>query len=193
MIYRDPPVVNVPLRDPFCSQIRAKIVLVLMAGEKGTQIRDDLVGKNVIGEYDNRHHMSVNIYENTIYLLRIQLDCPTQLNTELSRTGCNLAQDVQVLIDINDDGRFDQSEIGSPYLWPLTSYLTEGIYDIQVNVPRIDQRYSGRGRHRMRLLVTPSEAYRRSCGRDQIDEIREYMVNIIPRGTYFGKTFNKMI
>ena len=160
-----------------------------MAGESGTQIRDDLPTKNLINQYDNRHHMSVTIYEHTVYILRVQLDCPTQLSTDLSPTGCYLAQDVNVYIDLNDDGRFDQSEVGAPYHWPLTSYMAEGVYDLQIYVPKIDERYMRSGRHRMRLVVMPSETYRRNCGRDEYEETREYIVNILSSGSYLGQSF----
>ncbi|CAF4996413.1 unnamed protein product, partial [Rotaria sp. Silwood1] len=155
-----------------------------MAGEKGTEIRDDKPTTSLASNYLNQHHMAVTLFEHTVYLLRIQLDCSSQLRTDLTPTGCNLAQDVNVWIDINDDGRFDDSEIGAPYRWPVTSYMAEGIYDIQIYVPLIGNRYMKNGPHRMRISVVPSEHYRGVCGYYDYNESREYMVTIVPRMKY---------
>jgi len=165
----------------------AKIVLVLMAGERGTQIRDDLPTSTSLSDYQNRHHMAVTLHEHTVYLLRIQLDCSWQLNTELFENGCNLAQDVNVWIDLNDDGRFDQSEIGAPYHWPVTSYLAKGIYDLQIYIPVLDGTYKRTGVHTMRLVILPNDNYLRTCGRTDYNETRDYSVNIVPRARYLGK------
>jgi hypothetical protein len=158
-----------------------------MAGERGTQIRDDIYKNTLINDSHHRHHMSVTIYENTIYLLRIQLDCSWQLNNDLFEKGCNLAQDVNVWIDINNDGIFDPSEVRAPHRWPVTSYMPEGIYDIQISIPNIDQSYTKSQRHQMKIVVMQNENYRRICDRDDYNETREYTINIIPRIKYLGK------
>ncbi|CAF1132089.1 unnamed protein product, partial [Didymodactylos carnosus] len=173
-----------PYRNPICFLNFAKIILVIMAGEKGTEIRDDIPKNTLMSNYQNQHHLVVTVFEHTIYLIRIQLACSTQLSTDLTPTGCNLAQDVIVSIDLNDDGRFDDSEIGSPYRWPVTSYMAEGIYDLQIYVPMIDSRYTKTGAHKMQLVVLPSDYYIRNCGYRAYDETREYTVNIIPRMKY---------
>lgn len=170
-----------------------KIILVLMAGEKGTEIRDDIPKNSLMNNHPNRHHVAVTLFEQTVYLIRIQLDCSTQLSTDLTRTGCNLAQDVFVSIDLNNDGRFDSSELASPYRWPVTSYMAEGIYDLQVSVPaRVDQ-YVRQGTLRMRVLVLPSDYYIRNCGYSAYNETREYMLDIIPRMKYSGSYHKDVI
>ncbi|UJR08389.1 hypothetical protein I4U23_012660 [Adineta vaga] len=118
-------------RDPLCSVDFGKINLVLMAGEVGTEIRDDLARNNLADYRRNQHHLAVTLYEHTIYLLRIQLQCSSQLKTELTETGCNLAQDINVFLDLNDDGRYDSSDIGAPYRWPVTSYLPDAPNNIE--------------------------------------------------------------
>ncbi|UJR23071.1 hypothetical protein I4U23_026095 [Adineta vaga] len=178
------PPANVIYQDPICSQNTAQISLVLMAGERGTEIRDDLPTNTLLHDYYNRHHLAVTLYENTVYLIRIQLDCAWQLNTELFENGCNLAQDVNLWFDVNDDGRFDQTEIGAPYRWPVTSYMAQGIYDLQIAVPLVDERRLRTGQHRMRIVVTHTDSYRRTCGRNDYNETREYTVNVISRGGY---------
>lgn len=172
---------------PVCPLSFAKIILVLMAGEKGTQIRDDRPKNNYVLNDPKQHHMSVTLMERTIYLIRIQLDCTSQLRTDLTPTGCNLAQDVGVSIDLNNDGRFDENEIGSPYRWPVTSYLPEGIYDLQIHVPAIDSTYMRNEPHLMRIVVIPSSYYRESCGYSDYREVREYSLNIIPKVRYSSK------
>jgi hypothetical protein len=183
----DRPNSNIVFRNELCSLNTGKIVLVIMAGERGTQIRDDTPTNALMNNYQNQHHIAVTIYEHTDYLIRIQLDCSWQLNTELFEHGCNLAQDVNIWIDLNNDGRFDESEIGSPYRWPVTSYMPQGIYDLQIHIPLIDARYMRTGSHRMRLVVMPSENYRRTCDRTDYNETRDYTVNIVPRTRYLGK------
>lgn len=160
-----------------------------MAGERGSEIRDDKPASTLLNDYQNQHHLAVTIHENTVYLLRVQLDCAWQLNTDLFEHGCNLAQDVNVWIDLNNDGRFDESEIGAPYRWPVTSYMPQGVYDLQIYAPLIDSKYMRTGQHRMRLVVASSENYRRICGRTDYNETRDYTVNIIPRTGYLGKYY----
>jgi hypothetical protein len=158
-----------------------------MAGERGTQIRDDISTNALTNDYRNEHHMAVTLYEHTVYLLRIQLDCASQLNRELFENGCNIAQDVNVWIDINGDGQFDKSEIGAPYRWPVTSYMAHGIYDLQIYVPIINDNYIRTRQHRMRIVVMQNENYQRTCGRTDYNETRDYTVNIVPRTRYLGK------
>ena len=158
-----------------------------MAGERGTQIRDDTPSTAVLNEYQNRHHMAVTLFEHTVYLLRIQLDCSWQLDQELFENGCNLAQDVNVWVDLNNDGIFDSSEVGAPYRWPVTSYMAQGIYDIQIYVPLLNSNFMRTGQHRMRVVVMSTDHYRRLCGRVDYNETREYTINIIPRARYSGK------
>lgn len=165
---------------PICNLPFPKIILVIMAGEKGTEIRDDLPRTRPLSLYENEHHQAVTLFENTVYLIRIQLDCSTQLSTDLTRTGCNLAQDVFIAIDRNDDGKFDSSELGTPYRWPVTSYMVQGIYDLQLYVPAIQDLYKKGDKHRMRILVLPSDYYVRNCGFSLYNETREYEVKIIP-------------
>ena len=163
-----------------------RISLVIMAGERGTEIRDDKPTNALLNSYQNQHHLAVTIYEHTVYLIRIQLDCSWQLDRELFENGCNLAQDVHIWIDLNNDGRFDESEMGTPYRWPVTSYMAQGIYDMQLYIPSLDNKYLRTGPHRMRIVVQHSESYRLICGLIDYNETRDYTINIIPRTGYLG-------
>ena len=164
-----------------CLMSVGEIVLVLMAGERGTEIRDDLPQNALSTSSASEHHRSVTLYEHTIYLLRIQLDCSGQMSTGLSARGCNLAQHVNAWIDLNNDGHFSQSESAAHHRWPVGSYLPEGIYDLQVYVPRIDGTHLAKGPHTMRLIVSPTQSYTSYCHRTDYNQTRDYTVNILPR------------
>lgn len=177
------------LSDNVCSLSNGRIALVIMAGEQGTQIRDNIPTNTLISENQNRHHLAVTLYENTIYRLRIQLDCYQISGGNSLETNCNLAQDVDVSIDFNNDGRFDETEGRVPQRWPLRSSMPLGIYDFEIDIPVIDRMKTINGPHRMRIVVIPSEDYRRKCGNTDYRETREYTINVIPRATPRGNTF----
>ncbi len=174
-----------------CSHHIGKIVLVIMAGEHRTQIRDDTSTRAIIsGENQNKEHLSIILYEDTVYILRIQLDCNQQWSRDPSERNCNLAYDVNVWIDLNDDGTFDDSENATPFRWPMTSYTPKGVYDLQIYIPILDARKTTSGPHRMRLAVMLTEQYRRQCGNNDYRETREYTVTIVPNNRQPGKYFS---
>ena len=175
------------LNDAVCSQKNGKVALVIMTGEQGTHIRDNIPTNSVLRENQNRHHLAVTLFENTVYRLRIQLDCFPHARGGYPASDCNVAQDVNVLIDFNNDGRFDETESRVPQRWPLLSAVDLGVYDLQISIPAIDQRNTKLGPHRMRIVVMPSEEYRRKCGSTDARETREYTVNVVPKTTYRGK------
>ncbi|CAF4027033.1 unnamed protein product [Rotaria sp. Silwood2] len=174
------------LSDSVCSKTNSKIVLVIMAGEKGTHIRDDTPINTAVREDQNRHHLAVTLFDNTIYRIRIQLDCDQRSSRASFKIQCNLAYDVNVYIDLNNDGRFDESESRVPHRWPLRSTMTIGIYDLEIPVPSIDAVTTKSGSHIMRVVVKSSDEYNRKCGKSDYSETREYTVNIIPKETYRG-------
>ena len=146
-----------------------------MAGEHRTQIRDDASTKALL----DRHHLSIVLYEDTTYLLRLQSECNDDRTNHLVENSCQLPYDVNVWIDLNDDGAFDDSEMAAPFRWPLNSYLPQGVYDLQVRVPAIGERTTKTGPHRMRLVVMVNEQYRQRCGSYEYKEMREYSVTIV--------------
>ncbi len=172
------------LSNILCSPQVGKIILVVMAGEHRTQIRDDPSTRALLtGNYQNQQHQTIILYEDIVYLLRIQLDCSRQWSSDALERNCHLIYDVNVWIDLNDDGIFDSSENAAPYHWPINSYTPQGIYDLQIYIPVLDAQRIKTGPHRMQLAVTLSEQYRRKCGENDYKEIREYTVSIIPTGT----------
>lgn len=158
-----------------------------MAGEYRTQIRDDPSTKAVMNR-DNRYerHLTIVLYEDTVYLLRIQLECNRLRGRDYYRTNCTLPYDIYASIDLNNDGNFADSENASPYRWPIASYIPEGIYDLQLYVPVIDGREIRSGPHRMRLAVSLDEQYRQKCGNNYFTETREYNVTIVRYNTRPG-------
>lgn len=164
-----------------CSPQINKIVLILMAGEHRTQIRDDSLARvRLSGDNQNQPRQSIVLYEDTVYLLRIQLDCSRQWKNDASGYNCNLIYDVNIWIDLNEDGTFDASESAVPFRWPLHSYTPQGVYDMQIYIPVIDTRKMKPGPYRMQLVVMMNEHYRRKCGNNDYKETREYTVAIVP-------------
>ena len=176
------------LNNIVCSAHLGKIVLVILAGEHRTQIRDD-PSAGVVLTSNSRNHQSqtVVLYEDTVYQFRIQLDCSRLWSSDTFEHSCSLAYDVNVWIDLNGDGNFDSSESVAPYQWPLNSYTPQGIYDLQLHIPVIDGNKTKTGPHRMQLVVTMSEQYRRKCGNNDHKETREYTVSIVPITRRAGK------
>ncbi|CAF1401843.1 unnamed protein product [Rotaria sordida] len=174
------------LSDTVCSQTSGKIVLVIMAGEQGSHIRDDTPKNTGIREDQNRHHMAITLYENTIYRICIQLDCDQRSVRGSFKVSCNLAYDVNVLIDLNNDKIFDESESRVPRRWPIRSTMTIGIYDLEIHIPSINERTMRSDSHLMRVVVKSSDEYTSKCGRTDYSETREYTVNIIPKTTTYG-------
>lgn len=169
------------LSDNVCSQENSKVVLVIMAGELGTHIRDDTPLNTIIPQSQDRHYIGVTLYASTIYRIRIQLDCDQSSSRSTYHQNCNLAQDVNVLIDFNNDGVFDESETRVPSRWPLHTSVGLGIYDLDLPIPSIGEHGLRGGTHRMRVLVKSSDEYIYKCGSSGYQEIREYSANIIPR------------
>ena len=175
------------LSDDVCSQENGAIVLVLMAGEQGTHIRDDTPANTLIGQNQNRHHLSVRLYEKSVYRVRIQLDCHTSSSRSTLKKNCNLAQDVNICIDFNDNQRCEQAESLVDHRWPLRSSMPLGIYDFQVLMPTIDGVKITAASHRMRVTVTNSEEYRRKCAQINYSETRDYTIDLLARARHTGK------
>ena len=153
-----------------------------MTGEQGTHIRDDVLANVAIRQnQDQHHHLSVTVHESTVYRLRVQLDCDLHATRGLTPNNCNLAQDVNVWIDLNNDGIYQAEESRVPHRWPLYSSMPLGIYDFEITIPAIDRQYRQTDSHRMRIVVSPTDEYRRKCGQTDYSETREYTVNILPK------------
>ncbi|CAF5113338.1 unnamed protein product [Rotaria magnacalcarata] len=166
-------------------------MLVHISGELGTQLRDETTTIANIATSDNRnrHDFAVTLYADAAYQVRIQLDCSRQYDSDLLQVDCNFAHHVNVWIDLNDDGQFDESENRIYHQSSVNTETSGDMYDLQIFIPIIDDTTTKAGQHRMRLSVTRSEAYRRQCGNADHVETREYTVKIIPRKICRGKFY----
>jgi hypothetical protein len=156
-------------------------MLILIGGELGTEIRDETLTNALSNEYQKRHSHTVTLFGYAVYLLRVQFDCPRQYGSNLLETDCTLAHHVDVWIDLNDDGKFDESENRVYRRSQIDSETPEYTYDLQILIPAIDGTGTKAGTHRMRIRLMRSEAYQKQCGKTEHSETREYTVNIIQR------------
>ncbi|CAF4390889.1 unnamed protein product, partial [Rotaria sp. Silwood2] len=152
-----------------------------MAGQQNTEIRDETPTNAMINDYQNQHHFTVTLYESTVNVLRIQLDCAQQSQVNSLDNGCRLVYHVEVWIDLNDDGKFDELENRVLHRLLVPNRESRGIYDLEICIPRIDGINTKAGRHRMHLSLTPSEDYRKTYINADYKETRKYTVNIIPK------------
>ena len=159
-----------------------------MAGEHRTQIRDDSYTRTALVN-NNRlpQQQSLVLYEDTDYLLRIQLDCSHIWTSRTTQHSCSLVYDVNAWIDMNDDGAFDSSENAALYHWPQTSYTPQGVYDLQLYIPVVDTSKFRRGPHRLQLTVSLNDQYRRKCDNNDYKEGREYSVSSVPNTKHTGR------
>lgn len=161
-----------------CSPNVGKIQLILIGGELGTQIRDT-TGTNV--EYEKRNQHDITLFGDAVYLLRLQFECPRKSGTDLIETDCTPAHHADIYIDLNDDGKFDESENRVYRRTRIDDETPEYTFDLQILIPPIDAINIKAGIHKMRVKLIRSEPYQKQCGKNEHSEIREYMVNIIQR------------
>ena len=161
-----------------------------MTGELGTHIRDDTPLNTLVSPNQNRHHLAVTLYENTVYRIRIQLDCDRPTSKGIYDTNCNLAREVNAWIDVNNDERFDETEGRFLNRGPLRTSVGLGLYDFEISIPAIDGRILRSGTHRVRISVSPNKEYQDKCGQNGNTELREYTFNIIARPYIGNKQFS---
>lgn len=180
------PVVSSTMIDMLmCSSTPGKIILVLIGGEQETYIRDETADMDSVSiSFENVQQSSsssLTMYGETLYLMRVQLDCPR------SESDCNLAHHVNVFIDLNDDGQFDEFENRVYSRAPIDSESIKHGYDVQILIPTIDGIHTKIGSHRMQINVLRSEAYRIGCSDMGFSEKREYIIDVIPKVKCAGK------
>jgi hypothetical protein len=175
---------------PLCSLTSAKIMFVLMIGQQGTEIRDETPTNTAISIYRNRQHMSATLYESTVNVLRIQLDCSQQYRDDSLDYGCSLGYQINVWIDLNDDEKFDEVENRVHHRSLIQGQGPRGTYDLEICIPLIDDTNTRAGPHRMRISLMTSEDYRKKCDNTGYSETREYTVNVIPKAICGGKIYS---
>jgi hypothetical protein len=158
-----------------------------MDGVQGTQIHDETQSNTMVSNYDNQQHFAITLYEDTVNVLRIRLNCAQQYLENLLDYDCRLVHHVDVWIDLNGDGNFDETENRVYQRSPINSDIPRDTYNFQISIPPIDDWSTKTGLHRMRIKLIPSEVYTRKCGNSDYSEIREYIVNIVPKNLNTGK------
>jgi len=170
--------------DPLCFVNPDRIMLVQMAGEQNTEIRDETSTNIAINDYNNRRHLSVTLYESSVYMLRVQLDCTDrQYRGDSLENGCNLAHYIELWIDLNDDGTFNETESRVYQRWARGG----NAYDLEIGIPVIDGTNTKFGPHRTLLRMIPSYDYQRQCPNNDYSETRDYTINIIHKAACKGK------
>lgn len=162
-------------------------MLVSMTGHHDTEIRDETLSSAAIDDNQNLRHLNVTLYESSVNVLRIELDCAQQSNNGLLDGSCSLNYYVNIWIDLNDDEKFDDSENRVLQRSLVSNLRQPGTYYLEVCIPSIDDINTKVGPHRLRLDIMPNEDYRKTCSHIDGSDTREYIVNIIPKVTCEGK------
>jgi hypothetical protein len=165
---------------------------VELFGEQGSQIRDETKICNSVNNYNDRSDLVVTLFENMVYILRIELYCVQQRSyknsynqdSSLFESTCNSDQYIDMWIDLNDDGIFDENKeriLSSDW---HRDPQRKTAYDLDIVMPKIDGRYYLNGQHRMRIILTQDVRNRKSCYNTGYGEARDYTVQIISKPTY---------
>ena len=163
-----------------------------LLGEYDTQICDEMKKCSSMNNYEDRSNLLVILCDNMIYTLRIELYCVQQWGHEnsynqdssLSKTNCNHAHYLDMWIDFNNDGIFDESRermLSSD--WYEDNHRTTK-YDFSITIPKIDGRNYLDGQHRMRIVLAQDERNRKPCHNTGAGETRDYTIQIISKPTY---------
>jgi len=165
---------------------------VKLFGEQRTEINDEVRTCNSVNNYNDRSNLVVTLFDNMVYTLRIELYCVQQYGYEnlyrkdpsFLATSCNNIYYVDVWIDFNNDGIFDESkeQILSRNRYEDSRRATE--YDLSIAIPKIDGRNYLDGQHRMRIVLTSDKKNRKPCQNTGYGEARDYTVQIIPKSMY---------
>lgn len=175
-------------RKPLCSIRPARIRHVQMVGQGGTEIRDGIRLDSTIGHHQNKADTAITLYESTVNILHIQLGCAEQSYDSVPHDDCSHGYYINVWIDLNDDGIFDDIESRVLHRSLVQSSWVRNTYDLEVCIPAINAMSTHAGKHRMRLSLMVNDQYRTECGNNDYTESREYMINIIPKALCEGKT-----
>lgn len=163
-----------------CNLCLNKIGLVTMDGDDGSSINDDARTYSH-GQY--RRAFVITLYEDSLHHLRVQLDCGGYFGDDSTNTACSGSLSAQLWIDYNDNGYDDDESRLMRRGWSANS-APNGAFDLDVQVPSIDDRSTRVGTHTMRVMIMPSHEYISRCGTVDYRETKEYTVNLIRRPRY---------
>jgi hypothetical protein len=175
-----------------CSAGSGAIFSVQLSGEQNTMIHDEKTQCSSMNNYEDRSHLVVKLFDNTIYMLRIQLYCVEsrdhgnsyRQDPYLVETNCNISPYIDVWIDLNNDGSFDGSNERFLHNDQRHGGSINNNYDLSIAIPEIDGRNSLDGPHRMRIVLARDENNRQPCYNAGYGEARDYTINIIRKPYY---------
>ena len=175
--------------DLACSDGHGAIFAVKLYGEQGTLIDDSAQQCSPTNNYRDQRDLAVTLFDDTAYILRIELFCVQRWgydnsfsqDSSLFDTICTRAQYLDVWIDFDNDGIFDEvnERLGSVDRYRDADRRAQ--HDVRIDIPRMDGRSYVGGQHRMRILLSQDERNRRPCYASGYGEARDYMVQIIPK------------
>ena len=168
---------NTLQQSPSCSMSIGTITLVRMSGEFGSYIQDDTRVDTFIADDSYQRYRTVTVYGGVVYQLQVQLNCNGQIGRDSTRNICDTAQEIHAWIDFNNNN-YDDGESRVLRRTDDNDRRPGDMYDLEIYVPAVDERSTLSGPHRMRLTVTPSDDYRRTCGDSNYKETRDYTVII---------------
>jgi hypothetical protein len=172
-----------------CSDGHGAIFSVKMYGEQGTQLDDAAQQCSSANNYRDQRDLAVTLFDDTTYTLRIELFCVQRWgygnsysrDSSLFDTICTRAQYLDLWIDFNNDGMFD--EVNER----LTSADRHGDtdrrvqHDVSIDIPKLSSGAYVGGQHRMRIVLSQDERNRRPCYSSGYGEARDYLVQIISK------------
>jgi hypothetical protein len=164
---------------------------VTLDGEQDTEIRDERKICSSANNYNDQNNVIVTLFDNTAYILHIEVHCVQPLAYEnsynqyssWSETSCNHAQYLGVWVDFNNDGIFDENRERIPN----NSYEDDqrtATYDLTIVIPTIDGRNYLNEQHRIRIVLTEDEGNRKPCYNSGYGEARDYIVQILSKPGY---------
>jgi hypothetical protein len=169
-----------------CSAGNRAIFSVKLFGEQNTMIDDGKTQCSSIKNYEDETHLVAKLFDNQIYTLQIQLYCvkPSdyensyRLDPYFDETNCNTPHYLDVWIDLNNDGRFDDNT--EQFRDDQCDYgCIKTVYDFSISIPGVDGRNIIEGSHRMRVLLTRDYNNRKSCYSVGYGEARDYTIQIV--------------
>lgn len=165
------------LKDPFCSLNPGQVIFIEIQGEEGTKI-DDKTQTNII---NNPQDFIVTLYEQSINIVRIKMDCNGEYLSKSIKYHCRHAYHVVIWIDLNNNGIFDNIEKRIEHRSSINTNISQDTYHLQISIPTIDGINTKIGKHNMKIKIIPSKLYKRKCEKSSYSETRQYTVNIIPK------------
>lgn len=175
-----------------CSAGHNAISSVKLYGEQNTEIDDSTKQCSASDNYVDRRSLIATLNDDSTYTLQIELYCaqqwgfenPDESDSFSSDTTCNHKNYLDVWIDFNNDGVFDEynERVTTSNEYDDDNYKTR--YDISINVPEINGRSTVDGSHQMRVILRQDEQNRKPCYNSGSGEARDYTVQIRSKPDY---------